>query len=338
MKNFALRLFVLLSFVLTISTWGCSRQLHNHVYVLSDRSERSWLGVQLEDITSRLKERKNLTISEGAYVSDVVDDSPAERAGIEEGDVIVKFDGTAITNSDDLMRAVRKTPPKSEIKIEVLRKGDRKTLSAILGRQRSPQAFSYHFEMPRIPAIPRIPRIPRTPFHMYMNLSEADEGLTLQPLTKQLADYFEVPDRRGILVSEVEDGSRAEKAGFKAGDVITKINGHTVRDVEDFQEELSDSRDTTASFELIRKGKTVSVSMKIEREDDDEDSDGESDDYSFNSCSPSRSATVSSDWWVQKHDWIAGQVNVLQERIVEVEHVILDKLSVIQNELRRAFS
>jgi len=337
MKNLLLRLVVAFLFVMSFVSAGCSRPLHRQVHVFSSsRSERTWLGVQLQDVTSRLKERKNLTTSEGAYVDEVVEGSPAERAGIEEGDVIVKFDGTTITDSDDLTSAVHKTPPKSEVKVELLRKGDRKTISVTLGRQRAPEAYSYHFEMPRIPRIPRMPSMPRAPFHVFMSTTEESYGLTLESLTKQLAEYFEVPGKKGILVSEVEEDSRAEKAGFKAGDIITKINSHTIRNVEDFQEELSDSRDSSASFELVRKGKTVTVSMKLERRDDDDD--GEDDDYSFNSCPAAHSPVARSDWWSQRHAWITSELNVIQEKIATVEQIVLSKISLLQDEFRRALS
>ena len=96
-------------------------------------------------------------------------------------------------------------------------------------------------------------------------------GLTVQELTKQLAVYFQVPDRRGLWVTDVENGSDAEKANFKAGDVITKVNNNSVRDVEELRSELEDFEGKDAAVEIIRSGKTLSLTLHLERDDDDDD-------------------------------------------------------------------
>ena len=106
--------------------------------------------------------------------------------------------------------------------------------------------------------------------------------MQIQPITKQLGEFFDVPNGKGVLVAEVKKGSSAEKAGFKAGDVITKIDNNVVRDIEDLREELSDNREKGTPFEVMRKGKSLTLTMKLEEEDEEDDDD----DYSNNIIIP----------------------------------------------------
>jgi len=333
MNKILSRVIVSVILIASAITIGCARQDHNGVYVVKERKQHAWLGVQLQDVSSRLKEREGLATDEGAYVSEVVDDSPAEKAGFEEGDVIVKFDGTTIANSNDLTRAVGKTPPKSEVKVELFRKSEKKTITVTLGKQRAPEAYSYRFEMPSVPRMPRMPRMPQ--FRMHVFTSDESYGLEVQPLNKQLGEYFDVPSGKGLLISKVEEDSKAEKAGFKAGDVITKINGHTVRDVDDFHEVLSDTKDSSATFDVMRKGKAMSLSMKVHRGDDDDEDD---DDYSANICTPDQIqvhvATVPSS----HATWFHDEVQMIQDKIVAIGEIVLNKIQQFEESIRQSLS
>lgn len=336
MNKILSRVIVSVILIASAITIGCARQDHTGVYIVKERKQHAWLGVQLQDVSARLKEREGLATDEGAYVSEVIDDSPAEKAGLKEGDVIVKFDGTPITDSDDLTTAVHKTPPKSEVKVEVLRKAEKKTLTVTLGKQRAPEAYSYHFEMPSMPRMQRMPRMPRMPqFRMHVFTSDESYGLEVQPLNKQLGEYFDVPSGKGLLISEVEEDSKAEKAGFKAGDVITKINGHTVRDVDDFHEELSDTKDSSATFDVMRKGKSMSLSMKIRNGDDDDEDD---DDYSANSCTPSQIQVHVATVPASHATWFREQLNVIQDKIVSIGELVLNKIQQFEERIRQSLS
>ncbi len=262
---------VLTAFVISAISFA-SAQTFNKSIVIKDGKKQGWLGVELQDVTRRLKDKKDLSVSEGAYISNVIENSPAEEAGIKEGDVITKFDGNTIEDSDDLTKAVRKTKPKTEVKIEVARRSDHKTLTATIGRLKTPQAFSFNFDTPETP---------RSPMKWRSLTTNEMYGLELQSLNKQLGEYFEAPGGRGVLVAEVEKGSKAEKAGFKAGDVITKVNKNTIRDIDDLYEEFSDMEGKDVPCDVLRKGKTVTLSLHIEEEDDEDD-----DDYSYNMMVP----------------------------------------------------
>lgn len=324
MATFFLRVIVCVIVIGTCITVGCANPQRHNVVIVKDGKQLAWLGVQLQDVTSRLKDRKDLSVAQGAYVDEVIDDSPAEKAGIKEGDVIIKFDGATIEDSDDLTNAVKKTPPKTEVKIELLRKSEKKTVTATLGRQRAPEAYSYRFEMPQMPRMPRMPKMPSLPrqnfsYHFYSD--EDMYGLELQGLTKQLGEYFEVPGGKGLLVSGVESGSTAEKAGFKTGDVITKINSRSIRDMEDFHEELSDSKDSAASVEVIRKGKSVMFSIPVVK-DDDEENDDESSIYR---TMPSDGSGHNRSWWRDHETSLNEKMEMLHMKLLALRDYLRAK-------------
>ena len=271
--------FVLALLILAPINYGCS-QSRSHMFSLKRDRDQGWLGVMVQDVTGRVKEKKGLTVDAGALVTEVIDESPAEEAGIKEGDVIVKFDGRSIDDADELTRAVRRTKPRADIKIEIVREEGKKTLSAVIGRVPRSSSYSFNFD-------DNFPRAPRAPMRMHIFRQSEFQGLEVQDLNRQLAEFFEVPGGKGVLVSEVEKKSDAEKGGFKAGDVIIKANGNSVRDIDDLRDEFREvRRKETMSFEIIRKGKSVNLSMTLADDGDDESFEYDDDDLSFNVPSP----------------------------------------------------
>ena len=246
-----------------MSSISCAKQ-RTRVMTFNDHNKKGWLGVEVQDVTNRLKEKKHLAVDAGAYVSDVVDDSPAEEAGIKEGDVIVKLDDKTIDDSNDLTRIVQRIKPKTEVKVEIVRGNDKKTLSAKIGRSSAPLAYSFGFGDRDLPSLPH------TPMHLHFFSQNEMNGLELQTMSKQLAEYFEVPDRNGLLITNVEKGSSAEKAGFKAGDVLTKISGDRLRDMDDLHEAIRDNEGKDANCDVIRKGKSITITWHVEADDDDD--------------------------------------------------------------------
>jgi serine protease Do len=255
--------------LLTVSALLCTAaagQPSRGLLHLFRNDDRGRLGVSVRDVTKEFAGEKNLKSASGAYVSAVVEGSPAEKAGIVRGDVIVKFGDRKIDDSDDLVRAVGRAEPGDEVRVAVERNGETKTLTASLGENDTPlpgRTFSY--------AVPRIPRLALTPPALSgLTLFGSGEtlGMQMQTLGKQLAGYFEVPGKRGVLVTSVGTKGSAGKAGMMAGDVIVKVNGNSVRDVDDVLDELRDASAETVSIEVVRKGKTVTLSVANDREED----------------------------------------------------------------------
>ncbi|MBI4549154.1 MAG: PDZ domain-containing protein [Ignavibacteriae bacterium] len=266
--RFTLSKFIVVAIFLTAPTVYSCDQLHTKTVTVKKFKNQGWLGVSIQDVTKRLKERENLKVDHGVYVTDVVEDSPAEKAGIQEGDIIISFDGKTIDDSDDLTKAVRRMKPKTNVKVEVQRGGEKKMLTAVVDRV--PRSYSYSFGFDDDVHIPPLPRAP-----LRMHLFEFNElqGIQVQKLNKQLAEYFEVPGGKGLLVTEVKKSSEAEKAGFKVGDVIVNVNGSVVRDFDDLHEELRESEKENVPFDIIRKGKPMTLTMKVDNWNDGEDDD-----------------------------------------------------------------
>jgi membrane-associated protease RseP (regulator of RpoE activity) len=219
-------------------------------------SRQPWLGVSLRDVTHELAKKKNLKTDEGAYVSDVVRKSPADSAGIEEGDVIVEFNGREIYDADDLVKAVRRAEVGTKAKVVVMRDGERKELYATL--KKSPRGGRFFGFTP--PALPN---------RIMIFGGRGTMGLDLMELNPQLGKYFEAPEGKGVLVENVEEGSAAKKAGFKAGDVILKIGEKNVETIRDVRRRLSKYDDgDTVNVEILRKGARQTLTLEIEDADD----------------------------------------------------------------------
>ncbi len=210
------------------------------------KSNQGWLGVSIQDMTSELAQKKGMKTKEGAYVTDVVEESPAEKAGLKENDVILKFDDRTVSDAEDLVRAVRRSEPESRVEVVVMRQDQRKTLTVQIGNRPKPDIHAFSFRAPRA--------------HIFS--SSSMYGLSLMTLTKQLGEYFGAPRGRGVLVQEVDGESAAEKAGFKAGDVIVKVGDESVRRIDDIRWALDEyDEGDRVEFAVLRKGTQRTITL-----------------------------------------------------------------------------
>ncbi|MBI3112201.1 MAG: PDZ domain-containing protein [Ignavibacteriales bacterium] len=217
-------------------------------------SRPGWLGVSIQDITSGLKKSMDLKTEEGALVGEVTKKSPAEEAGVKEGDVIVQFGTRQVEDTYDLQRAVSKTEPGTKVSLVVLRKGEKKTLSVTVGK--APRVRSFAFAAPRGG---RIEMFGGT--HL--------QGLRLKELNEQLAEYFGAPEKKGVLVEEVDEESAAAKAGIKAGDVLVQIGKKKIDEIRDVSRALGAyDEGETVEVEVLRKGAKKTVSLEVGEEED----------------------------------------------------------------------
>jgi S1-C subfamily serine protease len=205
--------------------------------------------------------------SAGVVVEEVEPDSPAEKAGVKRSDVFVEFDGERVRSARQFSRLVEETPPGRTVKATVTRDGQRKDLqitpnegriadviingdrlrerfgdlSDFAGRM--PFNFNFDFDMPSV-------------------LSGRRLGVTVDNLTQQLAEYFGAKD--GVLVTSVTEGSAAARAGMKAGDVITSINGDRVTSREELVRRLRDASGEDITIGVVRDKKETTLKAKIE--------------------------------------------------------------------------
>ncbi len=225
-----------------------------------------WLGVTISDVTivsafdatdNTAKEKKP-DAEKGACVNGVEDKSPAETAGIQKNDVIVECNGKKITDSDDLREYIGNSSPGSKVSIVLLRNGEKKTVTAILGTAKE---LKRHIRIPH-----PMPMNNCMPFCQKPRL-----GMNLESLNEQLGEYFGAPNSEGVLVREVYKKSLAEKAGFKAGDVIIRAGKKSVDEVSDIQRVLQSTEPgETLNFEVIRKGSKKTIAVVIDKNEDEE--------------------------------------------------------------------
>lgn len=238
----------------------------------------SQLGVMVSDLDS--KEGSGVTIDE------VTGDSAAEKAGLRAGDVVVEYDGERVRSARQFTRLVQETPDGHPVKIAVLRNGQRQVLDATpearafswnMGvdgdrirrevergmrgfRVEPPLAFDFRTE----PGEPR-----RFEFRMddlapeVFRSTRGRLGVTVESLSPQLAGYFGATNG-GALVSSVTKGSAAEKAGLKAGDVITSVNGSRVRDADSLIREVGEASGTELAIGIVRDKKEATVKAQID--------------------------------------------------------------------------
>ncbi|NOY64270.1 MAG: DegQ family serine endoprotease [Nitrospirae bacterium] len=206
---------------------------------------RGWLGVTIQDLTPELADRFGLDKTLGALVSDVFKGSPAEKSGIKRGDVIIEFDGRSVSNVSVLRNLVAQSRVGSKVKIKVVRKGKKQTLWARIIE--IPDEFS---EVKDITPKGRP--------------EKADIGLTVTELTPSIARQIGLPpDERGVVVLDVQEGSSAQEAGIKKGDVIQEIDDKVITGYDDWKTSMGSLKpDQNIVMFINRKGRKFYIVLK----------------------------------------------------------------------------
>jgi len=207
---------------------------------------RGWLGVVIQRVTPDLEEAMGLESTEGALVSRVDPKGPAQAAGIERGDVIVRFDGKPITAMEDLPRLVAAAPPGTSAELVLLRGGSEKTVTVELGK------------------LDEGAQVAETEKSPHGEEGPAAFGMRVQPLTPELAEQLSIDEKEGVVVSALEPGGPAEEAGLRRGDVILEIDQRPVPNVEAFQK-ATHGRDK-ALLLVRRADATIFVALKKKAE------------------------------------------------------------------------
>lgn len=233
------------------------------------------IGITIDDVDGDDVKTKKLSSEAGVIVASVDDDSPASKAGLRAGDVIVEFDGERVRSASQLRRMIQETPSGRSVGVVVMRDGQRTPLSVTPESGRRARTF---MTTPRVHAAPHPPRPPHVlepnidvhipdlnveaPRAFTFMLGTGRLGVSTQGLSDQLAKHFGVED--GVLVSEVEEDSAAAKAGLRAGDIITKFNGQTIDDTGDLAREVVRA-EGEVTIEIVRDRKAQTLKAAIER-------------------------------------------------------------------------
>jgi serine protease Do len=234
-----------------------------------DWGSGSYLGVDTRDITPDRLAPLHLKDERGVEVTMVDQDAPAGKAGLKENDVILTMNGNDVQSVEQLRRMIRETPPGRVVTLGISRDGQMMSIKVELGDRKKdfshtmgPDGKQFKFNMPVMPALPALPDMD-LPVSVVIVHSAARSGLMVENLTPQLGDFFGAKNGQGVLVRSVERGSRADKAGLRAGDVIVKVNGEAIHDSGDFSHALRSRKDNTASISFIRDKKEQTVTITL---------------------------------------------------------------------------
>lgn len=224
-----------------------------------------YLGVQMKEVTKENFAGLGLREVRGAAVEKVLENSPAAQAGLQTGDVIVRFNGTEVSSVRQLTRLISEVAPDHQAKITILRGGGEREITAIMSKREVPQVqqigalrdlYDGALQNPGLSKIPS-PNAPTFPFgdgeSNFFSFNQSRQiGVGVAPLTAQLGDYFGVASGKGLLVNNVRENSPAAKAGLKAGDVIVEVEGKAVASNLDLIRALGEKKDGDVNVTIVR--------------------------------------------------------------------------------------
>jgi S1-C subfamily serine protease len=205
---------------------------------------RARIGVTVQPVSSEIADSLGLHDVRGAIVSTVDADSPAQKAGIERGDVITAFDGQPVTDGNDLRNRVASSTPGSRSTVTLYRNGREETKTVTLGELSGTLKASYNGE----------------------EGSNGDRfGLSVEPLTPELANQMGLRAKRGLVVQEVAPTSAASDAGLQSGDVIVEVNHRPVNTLEQFREAVGTNSGRPALLLVNRQGNDLFIALSAKR-------------------------------------------------------------------------
>jgi serine protease Do len=204
---------------------------------------RAQLGIYPQDVTPTIARQFGVKASEGALVAEVVADSPAQKAGLKNGDIILDVNGKQITNANQLRNMISTMQPNSNVNLKVWRDGAEHTMPVTLG-ELSPEEASNRGGGPN-----------------FNGSSGALDGVSVENLTPQVARGLGLsPTAAGVVVSQVNQASAAASAGLQQGDVIQEVNRRPVRNVAEFEAAVRNSKQGTLLL-VNRNGHTTYIGV-----------------------------------------------------------------------------
>lgn len=223
---------------------------------------KSYLGVGGHDVTPERANALKMKEPRGVEVTAVDQDSPAGKAGVKDGDVIVSFDGKQLDDYDHLRRLMRDTTPGKTVKLGVLRNGSPMSFNVTIVR-RALWAFSGKEGMAPMPPMPPMPPMDfDVPSFTVLQFSSRN-GVVVEDITPQLGEFFGVKDGQGVLVRSVDRGSAAEQSGLKAGDVIVRAGSNRITCSSDWRRALREQKSGNIAVGIVRDKREQSVTLKL---------------------------------------------------------------------------
>jgi serine protease Do len=228
----------------------------------------TFLGVHAEDVTKENMSRYGMRDVRGVGVTEIVKDSPAEKAGLRKDDVILGFNGESVTSTRKLHRLVSESSADQNVRLTISRGGSEQEVSATLSKRQGTRMLNARIRediRQKMEQMKKdLPKLKDGDGKFIFNMGSYRRiGIGTQTLTKQLAEYFGVSE--GILVTSVNDNSPAAKAGLKAGDVITAVDGEKVNSPGDISRAIGKKQEGPVTLTVVRDRSTRSVVVTPEK-------------------------------------------------------------------------
>lgn len=257
-------------------------------FAFSFDGDGGYLGVQTQEVNKENFGKFGLRDVRGVAVEKVMENSPAATAGIQNNDVIVRFNGEDITSTRKLSRLISEVAPDHQVSLTVLRNGNQKDLKATLGKRQTQRfengLFSgempgmiekeLEIELPDLKDLPRgdgariftVPPGGDAKSFTWKSGERRQIGISVYPVTKQLGERFGVDG--GVMINDVRENSPAAKAGLKAGDIIVAADGKVVKGSHDLMRALSDKKEGDVQLTIIRdrNRQTISVTPELSKD------------------------------------------------------------------------
>jgi len=254
-----------------------------------------YLGIEMQEVSKENFAKYGLTGVRGVAVEKVTENSPAATAGIQNGDVIVRFNGDEVTSARKLTRLVSEVAPDHQVTLTVLRGGREQEITATLGKRPSPKFENGNFsfsvpgpmdkmefpqlkDLPRMKDMPQLKDMPNGEPHVFTvpggegkaftwRVGEGRQiGVGVTPLGKQLAEHFGVEG--GVMISDVRENSPAAMAGLKAGDIITEIDGKVVKGQFDLIRVVNEKKEGDVTLTIVRDHNRQTITVTPEASKD----------------------------------------------------------------------
>lgn len=247
-------------------------QSHPAIILSDGHSTQGYLGVAVGDVDNQQAAALKMAEPHGAEIINVDHDAPAGKAGLKVHDVILAMNGETIESQAQLRRMLRETPAGRTIHLQILRDGRQQDITVQLANRAELEANAWPagplISDNALPAVSLETPAPPSWFmfdsgpggHLHDLMMFGGGGLDVEPLGKQLADFFGVPGGGGLLVRRVEPKSDAAKAGLQAGDVITRANGQPISTMQAWLMVLSQEQGKPIQLKVVRDHKEESLS------------------------------------------------------------------------------
>ncbi len=229
----------------------------------------SWLGVGVAEVTPEKVKELRLPAERGALLGKIVPDSPAARAGLKENDVITEINGQRVEGSEQFRRMIREIPAGRTAQLSVWRDGRQQIITVTLGKSEAahhhtmvaPTPGTFAFQMPDLEELPALEGLRNFNFSVS---GRARLGIDAENLEGDFGNYFGAPDGEGVLVRNVFENSHAAKAGLKAGDVITSMDGERIHSAGELREKLMMKKDAkSVKLGLLRNRSELSLTVEL---------------------------------------------------------------------------